>query len=180
MPYILQCCLIISPSPSLFHIPSFPSSLFLVPSSISISQASTPSFSFCSLAIDAALQPGFTSKLPLPTPHWRSADPQVTFFFPHTCFALPSLPPPAALEAQEHQRPVGPCWVSARPPAKPPSGSLPSSLLSAPYSTPRTPRSLPPKSALHNPCRNLTLPLTRTLKCICQYSWIQSWWCTVT
>lgn len=84
MPSILQCCLVISPSPSFFHIPPFPSSLFLVPSSISISQASTPSFSFsfCSLAIDAALQPGFTSKPPLPTSRWRSADPQVTFFPP--------------------------------------------------------------------------------------------------
>lgn len=99
---------------------------------------------------------------------------------PTYMFRSPPLPPPAALEAQEHQRPVGPCWVNARPPAKPPSGSLPSNLLSAPYSPPRTPDSLPPKSAFNNPCRNLTLPLTRTLTCICQYSWIQSWWCTVT
>lgn len=96
MPSILQCCLVISPSPSFFHIPPFPSPLFLVPCSISISQASTPlfSFSFCSLAIDAALQPGFTSKPPLPTSRWRSADPQVTFFSPYM-FHSPPTPTPS-------------------------------------------------------------------------------------
>ncbi len=173
MPSILQCCLVISPSPSFFHIPPLPSPLFLMPCLISISHASTFSFSFCSLAIDAALQPSFTSKPLLPTSRWRSADPQVIFFSPlHV-----SLSPHSHPQLPWKPRSIKDQWahIGSAPdplPSPPQALSHPTScqLHTHHLEPPRTP---PPKSALHNPCRNLTLPLTRTLTCICQYSWIQ-------
>lgn len=164
MPYILQCL------PSLSHNPLIPSPLFSVPFSISISQASTPllSFSFCSLAIDAVLQPGFTSKPPLPTPRWRSADPQVTFFSPYMFHTLPSQLPwkPGSIKDQ---------W--ARIGSAP--GPLPSppQALSHPTSCQLHTHHILPftQPALRDPMPKSHPPTDKNAEpCIC----IQSWWFT--
>lgn len=161
MPYILQRL------PSLSHNPLIPSHLFSVPFSISISQASAPllSFSFCSLAIDAVLQPGFTSKPPLPAPRWRSADPQVTFFSPYMFHTLSSPRPPSCPGASKTSGPVlgqrqDPCRAPLRlSPIQPPVSSVPTTSNLLPFTQP----------ALHSPCRNLTLPPTRTLERVFAY-----------